>query len=228
MAVNYVLVHGAAHGAWCWERVVPYLEAHPRVGSVLAIDLSGHGARRGVKPLADIAIADYIDDIVREIESHDLRDVVLVGHSMAGLSIPHAAARLMPRIARLVYLASSIPPAGSTITELMKHPLSPVSRGIDAQTMFCNDLDPEASAWLLERLVEEPPGPMTEPVAKAELPPDLATTYILLERDATLPEALQLEQAEVAQVDEVVRFDSGHSAFASRPRELAELLLGWA
>lgn len=228
MAVSYVFVHGASHGAWCWERLLPFLEADPRVASVVAIDLTGHGTRRDAKPLEEIAIADYVDDIVHAIESRDLHDVVLVGHSLAGISIPHAAARLLPRIERLVYLATSNPPAGSSIMELMKHPLSPISRGIAADTMFCNDLDPETTAWLLERLGDEPPGPMNEPVAQAELPPDLPTTYILLERDETLPDALQLEQAKVAQVDEVIRFDSGHSAFAARPRELAELLLSWA
>ncbi len=69
---------------------------------------------------------------------------------------------------------------------------------------------------------------MSEPVKAAALPPELPTSYVLLERDETLPPELQLEQAKEAGVDEVVRFDSGHSAFAAKPRELAELLLGWA
>lgn len=227
MAVSYVLVHGAAHGAWCWERMLPFLEADPRVASVVALDLSGHGTRRDAKPLEEIAIADYVDDIVHAIESRDLHEVVLVGHSLAGISVPHAAARLEQRIKRLVYLATSNPPAGSTVMELMKHPLSPISRGVTADTMFCNDLDPETAAWLLDRLGDEPPGPMHEPVVRAAIE-QVPTTYILLERDEALPADLQLEQATVAQVDELVRFDSGHSAFAARPRELAEVLLSWA
>ena len=230
MAVSYALVHGAAHGAWCWERVTPYLEADLRVEAVVAIDLPGRAATRIDKPIEEIEIADYAAQIASEVEARDLREVVLVGHSLAGISIPHAAARLGPRMKHLVYLATANPPPGTTVMDLMQHPLSPISRGLagDPATMFCNDLDAETTSWLLKRLVDEPPGVMIEPLTRAELPPELPTTYVLLERDESLPPALQLEQAQCAAVDEVIRFDSGHSAFAAKPRELAELLLGWA
>jgi len=226
--VSFVLVHGASHGAWCWEPVIPYLERDPRVGRVLALDLVGRADRAAEKPADEIGVADYIEDIVRAVEDADLADVVLVGHSLAGLSIPHAAARLGPRMRRLVCLASAHPTPGTSVMELMQHPLSPVSRGLDLEQMFCNDLDAEATAWLLERLCDEPPGPMTEPAARVELPAGLPATYVLLEQDATLPPELQLEQARNAGIDEVVRFDSGHSAFAARPEALAQLFLGWA
>lgn len=226
--MNFVLVHGASHGAWCWEPLIPHLETDPRVGSVLALDLVGRGDRLDEKPVGEIGITDYVDDIVRAIEGADLHDVVLVGHSLAGLSVPHAAARLAQRIRRLVYLATANPPAGTTVMELMQHPLSPVSRGLDLEQMFCNDLDRESTAWLLERLCDEPPGPMSEPVERPDLPVQLPTTYVLLERDATLPPELQLEQAKEAEAHEVVRFDAGHSAFAARPEALARLFLGWA
>ncbi len=44
--LSFVLVHGGAHGAWCWDRLVPHLKAHSEVGNVVAVDLAGHGARR--------------------------------------------------------------------------------------------------------------------------------------------------------------------------------------
>jgi pimeloyl-ACP methyl ester carboxylesterase len=230
MAVSFVLVHGASHGAWCWGRTVPHLEADPRVGAVVAIDLPGRPGARDPKPVGEIRIADYVRCIADEIESRDLHEVILVGHSLAGLSIPHAAARVAPRMRRLVHLATSCPPEGATVMQLMQHATSPLSRGLagDPVAMFCNDLDEPTTAWLVERLVEEPPGVLVEPVVRADLPPDLPTTYILLEQDATLLPAFQVEQARAANVDEIVRFDSGHSAFAARPRELADLLLRWA
>ena len=52
MAVSFVLVHGASHGAWCWQPVVPYLEADERVDVVLPLDLPGSGARQDAKPHA--------------------------------------------------------------------------------------------------------------------------------------------------------------------------------
>jgi len=225
---SFVLVHGGAHGAWCWERLVPHLEASPRVDAVVAVDLPGHGAQRGMKPLEAITRADYVDHVVGEIESRDLRDVILVGHSLAGITLPPVAARVAERLLRVVFLSTSSPPPGQTVMDLMQHPLSPLARGLDGRTMFCNDLDEEATEWLLGHVGPEPPGPMSEPVEIATVPPGVASTYVLLERDEALPPAYQREQARNAGVDEIVPFDSGHSAFASRPAELAALLLGWA
>lgn len=225
---SFVLVHGGAHASWCWDRLAPHLRSDPRVRSVVAVDLTGHGARRDVKPLEAISRADYVDDVVREIESRDLREVVLVGHSLAGITIAHAAARVADRIRRLIYLSTSNPAAGHSIEDLMKHPLSPLSRDVDFRDMFCNDLDDEAAGWLLSKLGPEPPGPMAEPVPAIVLPAELESTYILLERDEALPPPLQREQARNAGADEVVPLDAGHSAFASRPRELADLLLRYA
>jgi pimeloyl-ACP methyl ester carboxylesterase len=228
LSTNFVLVHGGAHAAWCWDRLVPHLRADARVGSVVAVDLSGHGARRDVKPQDAITLADYVDDVVREIESNDLREVVLVGHSLAGITIPHAAARVAARMRRLVYLSTSNPRPGESLMDLMKHPLSPLSRRLEARSMFCNDLDEETTSWLLSKIGPEPPGPMVEPLPAVAPHAAVASTYILLERDEALPPAFQREQAWNAGVDEIVSFDAGHSAFASRPRDLAALLLRYA
>lgn len=225
---SFVLVHGGSHGAWCWERLIPHLRGDPRIEAVVAVDLTGHGTRRDLQPLDTITLLDYVDDVVREIERCDLHSVVLVGHSLAGITIPRAAARVAGRIRRLVYLSTSNPTAGQSIAELMKHPLSPVSRRVDFRRMFCNDLDDEAATWLLSNLGPEPPGPMNEPVPAVTQTAGMKSTYVLLERDETLPPAFQREQARNAEVDEVVPFDAGHSAFVSRPRELAELLLRYA
>lgn len=48
---SFVLVHGGSHGAWCWERLIPHLRPDPRIESVVAVDLTGHGARRDVAAL---------------------------------------------------------------------------------------------------------------------------------------------------------------------------------
>jgi len=225
---SFVLIHGGAHGAWCWERLVPHLEASPRVDAVVAVDLVGHGARLDAKPHDAITRADYVDDVVRAIEERDLRDVVLVGHSLAGITVPEAAARSAPRMRRLVYLSTAHPEPGRSVDDLMKHPLSPLSRGTERAQMFCNDLDPDTAAWLLARLGPEPAGPMREPVPAVALPAGLPASYVLLERDEALPPELQRELARTAGADEILPFDAGHNAFASRPRELAALLLRWA
>lgn len=225
---HFILVHGASHGAWCWERVLPLLEADPRVREVIAVDLPGHGALREVKPLADITLDDYVAHVVDLIEARDLEDVVIVGHSLAGLTLPPVAHRVEARLRRVIYMASAHPEKGRAVVDLMDHPLSPVQRGVSMEAMFCNDLDSERSQWLMSQLVDEPPRVMETPVEVPRAPSGLPSTYILLERDEALPPEFQREQAQTAGVDEVVCFDTGHSAFAAKPRELAELLLRYA
>lgn len=223
---SFVLVHGAVHGAWCWEPLIPYLDARPTTRGVLAVDLPGHGRRLDLQPFEEIGIDDYVAAVAEDIEAADLRDIVLVGHSLAGITIPGVAARLPDRVRRLVHLASAHPAPGESVMDLMQHPLSPVSRGIGPETMFCNDLDEERSAWLLGNIGSEPPGPMIESIGPVEVELAEPTVYILCEHDEALPPELQREQARNAGAAEIIPFDSGHSAFASRPRELAELLIG--
>lgn len=222
---SFVLVHGGAHGAWCWERLLPHLRADPRVETAIAVDLPGHGAKLDSAPQDEISLRDYIDDLVREVETRGLRDVVLVGHSLAGITVPRAAARLGARMRHLVFLSTVNPPAGSSVEDAMKDPQSPLARGVDDRTMFCNDLDEQSAEWLLSQLGPEPPGPMAERLGRLTLPPGLPTTYVLLERDEALPPEFQHQQARNAGAGEIVSLDAGHSAFVSRPRELAELLL---
>jgi pimeloyl-ACP methyl ester carboxylesterase len=223
--VNFVLVHGGAHGAWCWDRLVPRLRENTTTGAVLAVDLCGHGHRLGDRPQGEIRIADYVDSVVEELESADLSDVVLVGHSLAGITLPEVAARCPDRIHRLVYLSTTNPPVGSCVNDSMAHPLSPISRGVDVTEAFCSDLDEETAAWLVGNLGPQPEGVLAESIRRVAGPREIPSTYVLLEKDEVLPPAYQLEQAETIGADEIVRFEAGHSAFASRPTELAELLL---
>ena len=225
---HFILIHGASHGAWCWEFVVPLLEADSRVGEVIAVDLPGHGDLHTLKPLEQITLDDYVSHVVDVIEDRNLEDVLMVGHSLAGLTLPLVAHRVHERLRRVIFMASANPKKGQTVIDLMQHPLSPLQRGISMETMFCNDLDPEKTQWLMSQLVDEPPQLMETPVEVGQVPLGLATTYILLEQDETLPPEIQREQAQNAHVDEVVTLDTGHSAFAAKPDELAALLLSYA
>ena len=222
---DFLLVHGGAHGAWCWERLVPYLEADPRVGRVVATDLCGHGTRLEERPQDEITLGDYQDSVLEDLERHDLRDVVLVGHSLAGITIPCVAQRAPARIRHLVYLTTTNPPAGSTVLDSMDDPRSAVARGVDVSAAFCSDLDEPTAAWLLGRLGPQPPGPMTTPIEIVRGPPGVPQTYILCEEDEVLPADYQLDQAKTIGADRILRLGSGHSPFASCPAELARLLL---
>ena len=224
---SFVLVHGAAHAGWCWDRLVPHLADDPRVDHVLAVDLPGHGSRRDGDH-ERLRIDDYVDAVVADVEDADLCEIVVVGHSLAGLTVGHAAARLGGLMRRLVHLSTCLPEPGTSADDRMSDPRSPLSHGLGLEEMFCNDLDPDTAAWLMSRLEPEPMGPYTEPVTHPDLPVELPVTYVVLERDLALPPDVQRVQAATAGIDDLVTFDSGHEPFLSRPADLARLLLTFA
>jgi pimeloyl-ACP methyl ester carboxylesterase len=96
MAV-FVLVHGAWHGAWCWERVLPLLEQ--RGHRVLAPDLPGMG--RDPTPLAAITLDGWARFVV-DLVGRQAEPVILVGHSRGGAVTSQAADRVPDRVAILV------------------------------------------------------------------------------------------------------------------------------
>ncbi|WP_139361787.1 alpha/beta fold hydrolase, partial [Mycobacterium sp. 96-892] len=81
---TYVLVHGAFHGGWCWERLTPVLEASGH--QVYAPSLTGLGDR-AAELGPDVGLDAHVSDVAGLIVDEDLTDVVLVGHSYAGIVV---------------------------------------------------------------------------------------------------------------------------------------------
>ena len=104
-----VLVHGAAHGGWCWERLTPLLE---QLGyQVQAPDLPGLGA--DPTPPAAVTFEDYVDRVAEVLRSSPA-PAVLVGHSLGGITISQAAERAPEHVAKLIYLAAFLPQDGES------------------------------------------------------------------------------------------------------------------
>ena len=112
---TFLLVHGAWHSGICWERVVPLLAADGH--RVLAPSLTGHGDKAHLLS-PEIGLDTHVDDIVDLIIEQNLTDVVLVGHSYAGLVISAAANRVPERISHLVYLDAMVPENGQGAADL--------------------------------------------------------------------------------------------------------------
>src|SRR5690242_8506685 len=112
---TYVLVHGAWLGGWCWRDVAAPLGAAGH--QVLSPTLTGLGERRG-ELRSDVDLGTHVDDVVQLLRDGDLHDVVLVGHSYAGLVVREAADREPGRIARLVLVDAWVGPDGASIDEL--------------------------------------------------------------------------------------------------------------
>jgi pimeloyl-ACP methyl ester carboxylesterase len=97
------LVHGAWHGAWCWDRLGAELEALGH--QVVAVDLPAEDPAAGLTRYAEVT-SEAIGDA---------DDVVLVGHSLGGAAIPLVTS-LRP-VRHLVFLCALIPTPGRTVTD---------------------------------------------------------------------------------------------------------------
>jgi pimeloyl-ACP methyl ester carboxylesterase len=234
-----VLVHGAAHGAWCWERLVPLLEA--RGMRTRTPDLPGLGA--DTTPPGDVTFADYVDTILGAVCA-DPGPALLVAHSMGGWPCSAAAERLPERIGRLVYVASFMPNDGETIVGLAQTLISPGepsgfgcmrpstvagAHEIDPACVgpfFYSACSPDVVAAAISRLRPQADAPLAPPI---RLSPArfgrVPRTYVLCRNDRALPASAQ--ERLCARAPEVRRreLDSDHSPFYSRPEALAQLLV---
>ena len=232
----YVLIHGAMHGGWCWDKVAPLLEGAGR--SVVVPDLPSHG--RDKTPLEQVTLQAYVDRVISVLETQ-AEPAVLVGHSMAGAIITQAAGQRPELIKRLVYItAHSINP-GESITA--NRPLAPDALTLkyfrlDEQTggitidrehlkeTFYNLCTDEDVAWAADRLVPQALQPFNDPLEADRAVVDaVPMNYVICRQDHTIPAYRQEQLAANWTMDRIDRIDSDHSPFISKPRELVELLL---
>jgi pimeloyl-ACP methyl ester carboxylesterase len=109
-----VLVHGAWFDASGWDSVTPLLKA--KGFQVIAVNLPGHGA--DTTPFATISLQSYVDAVKDAIG--DRTNVILVGHSMAGVVISEVAEAIPGQIKELIYLGAFLPRNGESLLSLAK------------------------------------------------------------------------------------------------------------
>src|SRR3954471_5708155 len=119
-AMTFLLVHGAWHGGWCWRKLTPLLRAAGH--QVLTPTLTGLGDRAHLLS-AEVDLTTHIQDVSAVLEYEDLRDVVLVGHSYAGMVIAGVAEKARARLEQLVYLDAFLPEDGKAVKDFA--PLNP-------------------------------------------------------------------------------------------------------
>src|SRR5882757_7600779 len=106
---TFIFISGAWHAGWCWERVVPLIEAAGH--TAIAPDLLGMGADE--TPLPEVTLAMWGEQIAALIEEQ-AEPVFLVGHSRGGVVISDVAERVPDRIISLVYLTAIIAADGES------------------------------------------------------------------------------------------------------------------
>lgn len=173
-----VLVHGAWVGEWSWSPVLPILRRTGR--PVHAVSLAGHGVRRRESG-PHITLSDHVADAVGVIETFDLVDVTLVGHSYGGRVITRVYDELADRIAHLVYLDAHAPLAPDSGQSPERAAIAAAHGGMIPFTGYDPDPAEVGGAagvrWFLDRVVDQSFATFTVPIS-GDLPPSLRTTYV--------------------------------------------------
>ncbi len=236
---TYVLIHGAWHGAWCWERVAPALE---RAGHrVLALDLPGHGMDR--TPARDVTLDAYADRVCGALDEAG-EPVVLVGHSMGGVVITQAAERRPEKVRALVYVTAFLPRDGESLVQIASEdrealvlPNLVMSEDQTSATLrpeavrdaFYGACSAEDAARAQERLVPQALAPFQTPVhTTPENWGRVPRAYVECLRDRAITPPIQRKMRAALPCRKVVTLDTDHSPFYSASQELADRLLDLA
>ncbi len=239
---TYLLIHGAWHGAWCWNKVVPLMQA--KGNKVIAMDLPGHGDHS--MQAADITLADYVTKVV-EIATAQKGPVILVGHSMAGIVISQAAEELgSDKISALIYLDAFVPKNGESLFSLagmIQAQLPPNAIGnptfsesiIPSADHKTNSFNPQTADWFfyhdcteadkqfaLTHISKEPVAPMATPVNVTDpIYGIIPKYYILCTESKDLDKTLLTTHVPYKKI---YKLPTSHSPFFSRPEALVEIL----
>lgn len=234
---NYVLVHGAYHGKWCWDKIVPILEKDGN--QVYAIDLPGHGNDN--TPPEDVTLELYQKKILQTVNSID-GQVILIGHSLGGVSISLVAEQVPDKIESLIFLSAVLPIDGESAfsaTSLDPNPNESIFYEISenqktvkvvsdlAKNIFYNDCSEEDKDFGYSKLCVQ------------AMEPFFATVNLTQERFGHIPKyyietlndkALSIEIQRIfhqrTKCEEVISLESGHSPFFSMPQKLSDAILG--
>lgn len=226
-----VLVHGAWHGGWCWKKVTPLLTAAGHM--VYTPTLTGLGDRAHLaRP--DVSLDTHIQDVLALLEMEDLRDVMLVGHSYAGMVISAVAERARPRLRSLVYLDAFVPQNGKALIDYVPEPerraamvksgqetgyITPIPLKVFGVTRE------EDLAWANPRIFKQPFHTFNQPV-RLEQPAASGLPRAFIACTSSAYRTFD-QFAEVIKKDASWKFydlPTGHDAMITVPQELARIL----
>ncbi len=227
---TFALVHGAWHGAWCWEKLVPLLQQ------------AGHDVVAPDLPCDDgsaTTFDHYADVVCAALTGRD-DDVVVVGHSLGGPTATLVTARRPVR--HLVYLCGAVPEPGRSLLDQgqsrpdmvnpdwdkgLREPdaqLRTVWVDLDvARALLYTDCDERTTADAFARLRPQSAYPFTAPCTLAEFPRVSCTSVVCTEDQLLGPEWSKQMAVQIGA--RIVELPGSHSPLLSRPSAVAEVLL---
>ncbi len=239
---TYLLVHGASHGGWSWQKVVPLLQAQGH--QVQAIDLPGHGDDK--TPPEKVTLDDYVRKVV-DVAHAQPGPVILVGHSSGGVTIAQAAERLGPgKVEKLIFLDAFLPKSGESVFSLAEKFIPPSETGEPAFAdsfifdedratftldtarvahFLYHDCSAEDIAFAKANLGKQPVAPLATPVQVTDGIYGAIPKYYIICSQAR--NANMSGMAKNVTVQKIVTLPTSHSPFFSRPEALTDLIVSF-
>ncbi|WP_030903804.1 alpha/beta hydrolase [Streptomyces sp. NRRL F-5126] len=236
---TFLLVHGAWHSGRCWDRVVPLLEAAGH--RVFAPSLTGYGDKAHLLG-PEVGLETHVDDVAGLITRHRLDDVVLVGHSYAGLVISSAANRVPDRVGHLVHLDAMVPVDGESAADVQPatlHMIEQAERSGEGWRVppmperpapfgLFGVTDPADVAWLRTMLSDGTVRCLQQPV-RLDNPAVNAIPRTHIHNVGATPPGVVRRPVPPVQPNgtpaQVWELPTGHDCMITMPAELGELLL---
>lgn len=238
MSRAIVLVHGGQHTSECWKPTVEALAVLRPDIEVIAVDLPGRAGNPA--NIRTVGIADCVASVVADIERAGVDEVMLVAHSMGGVTVPGVAAVLCAdRVSRMVFVAAAMPPNGMSILQDLVGDLqqevsdkveddaepAPFPREL-AEQLFCNGMTDEQIEFSVSGLCAESDLLATQAVDRSGMPESIPRTWILTSQDrAVTPEQQRMHIENLGGVEHVVDIDTCHNVMISEPDILAKVLV---
>jgi pimeloyl-ACP methyl ester carboxylesterase len=234
-AETIILVHGAWADASSWDAVVPLLKAQGH--EVIAVNLAGHG--KDSTPVATIAFQTYVDQVKSAIGART--NVVLVGHSFAGLVISQVAEAIPGQIKELIYLAACLPQDGQSLLSLAKQdPFSHIPEYLTIDSLhgvaiiakegvadiFAADAPLNVQQYLAANIKPEPLAPLATPVQlTGENYGNVQKVYIHTLYDHAISYPAQQQMVAAVKVEREYSLPSSHTPFLSMPDKLSSIII---
>jgi len=230
-----ILVHGAWADASSWDAVVPLLKA--KGDEVITVNLKGHG--KDETSFAEISFQTYVDQVKAAIGTRS--NVILVGHSFAGLVISQVAEDEPAQIKELIFLAAALPHDGDSLLSLAQQdPGSHIGKSLTidkehgaaiiakdaAADIFAADAPQQVQDYIAANLKPEPLAPLATPVHLTEKNfGSIKKVYIHTANDHAISYPAQQYMVKNSQVAKVYTLQSSHTPFISMPDKLADIIL---
>jgi pimeloyl-ACP methyl ester carboxylesterase len=236
-----VLVHGGQHAADCWAPTIDELKRQVPELTVLAVDLPGRCGKPGEFVAA--TIADWAQSVVSDIRDAGIDDLLIVGHSMAGLTVPGVVTILgAEHVREIIFAAAYIPPDGKAMLDTLPGLLGwyarrSANRNVArnrpgtmptamAMYSFCNGMSRTQRKFNRDRFYPESASVVLEAVDRSQMPGRVPRTWILTKRDRALSPKTQRRSIEaLGGVQTLIEVDTCHNLMISEPKRLAEILV---